>query len=155
MRLIDFLAQACHFAQEHIDDEDTWTTDADWRTRHLMCVSFQVACFLSQHTVEGRGGVPYDVVLDELVQHPMKTEQQWRTIIRQRVADLGGFIDTTIQQSDEDVAPLVRDLLEMIQPCNPQAPELLDHPECPEGHPLACGRCAVAHRARAWLHKNA
>lgn len=86
--LIEFLAKACYYAQSHIDDWDVENTD---REQLLQCNSYQVACFLSQNTVEGNNGVEWDVVLNELVEHPMKSVEQWEKIITNLIKQLGGF----------------------------------------------------------------
>jgi hypothetical protein len=87
--LIGFLAKSCHYAQEHIDDSETWG-DID-RELRLECTSFQVACFLAQNTRRGSDGVEWGVVIDDLVARPMKSEKQWRGVLEALVADLGGI----------------------------------------------------------------
>lgn len=47
---------------------------------------------------------------------------------------------------------LIRDLIEIARPCNPQHPSLQEFDECPADHPYCCGVCAVIHRARAFLN---
>jgi hypothetical protein len=47
-----------------------------------------------------------------------------------------------------DYRNIIRELLEIAQPCNPQHPALQQGDECPEGHKFACGRCDIVHRAR-------
>lgn len=89
--LINFLAKACYYAQEHIDDADAWDTSFSNRENLLQCVSFQVACFLAQNTVLGNEGVECGVVLDDLATHPMKSEKEWEKIIKVLVKDLGGL----------------------------------------------------------------
>lgn len=91
IKLIDFLAQACHYAQEHIDDADAWGVDKDTRENLLQCTSFQVACFLSQNTVDGNQGVDWDVVISQLVEHPAKTIKQWEVIIAELAKQYGGW----------------------------------------------------------------
>lgn len=98
MKLTKLLAKMCSYAQEHID---TWNDDSDTchdddnynRELMLECTSFQVACFLAQNTVEGHHGVEWEVVIDDLTDRPMKTEKQWRKIIKRKVAELGGWKD--------------------------------------------------------------
>ncbi len=90
-KLIEFLAKACHYAQEHIDDADAWPIDRVDREQLLQCTSFQVACFLAQNTKRGDNGVDWDVVLDNLIEHPMKSEAEWRGIIKSLVRQLGGL----------------------------------------------------------------
>jgi hypothetical protein len=89
--LIEFLAKSCHYAQSHIDDADAWDTSVVNREHCLQCTSFQVACFLSQNTVDGRNGVDWDIILDKLVEHPMKSEKKWQKIICNLVNELGGL----------------------------------------------------------------
>jgi hypothetical protein len=90
--LVDFLAKACAYARQHIDDADAWPDDPDFREKSLQCVSFQVACFLAQNTSEGDEGVDCDVVLALLIEHPAKPEKTWRTIINGLAFDLGGWM---------------------------------------------------------------
>ena len=89
--LIEFLAKACYYAQSHIDDGEAWDTSHCNREQLLQCVSFQVACFISQNTVDGGEGVEWCVVIDELVEHPMKSEKQWEKIIKKLIKEYGGF----------------------------------------------------------------
>jgi hypothetical protein len=89
--LIKFLAKNCYYAQEHIDDTQAWDIDEDSRENRLQCVSFSVACFLSQNTVDGVDGVEWDVIINELVEHPMKSEKEWTRIIKKKVKELGGL----------------------------------------------------------------
>lgn len=92
MKLLTFMAKACSYAQEHIDDGQAWPLGEAERTDYLQCVSFQMACFLAQNTVHGHNGVEWEVVIDELTEHPGKTERQWRAIL-DRIArkELGGW----------------------------------------------------------------
>ena len=60
--LLDFLANACYYAQEHIDCPDAWDKSKGYRENLLQCVSYQVACFLSQNTVDGGEGVDWDAI---------------------------------------------------------------------------------------------
>lgn len=91
MNLLSFMAKACHYAQEHIDDEEAWPIGEVEREDYLQCVSYQMACFLAQNTVFGYNGVESDVVLKELAEHPMKSERQWTTILEGIVLRLGGW----------------------------------------------------------------
>lgn len=95
MRLVDFLAQACHFAQEHIDDPEAWSLEGDESSREvqLECTSFMAACFLSQNTVRGSEGVEWSVIIKELVEHPMKSIDEWRVILDARALELCGWTD--------------------------------------------------------------
>lgn len=89
--LVVFMARACHYAQEHIDDAEAWSTDPADREDYLQCVDYQMACFLAQNTVKGDGGVECGVVLDELTAHPLKSVGQWLDILHARVKELGGW----------------------------------------------------------------
>ena len=91
MKLATFMAKACHYAQSHIDDEDAWSTDPSMREDYLQCVSYQMACFFAQNTPLGDNGVEWEVVLEELVEHPMKSEKKWLAIIERIAKQLGGW----------------------------------------------------------------
>lgn len=89
-KLLNYLAKSCHYAQEHIDDLDAW--DNLERPLQLTCVSYQVACFLAQNTIDGlEEGVESDIILDELVELPLKSENQWEKVINQKAKLCGGF----------------------------------------------------------------
>jgi hypothetical protein len=90
-QLISFLAKACYYAQEHIDDAQAWDISPENREQLLQCTSYQVACFISQNTVDGGDGVEWCVVIDELVEHPMKSEKQWEKIITKMIKVYGGL----------------------------------------------------------------
>jgi hypothetical protein len=79
------------YSQEHIDDSDAWSTDPTYRENLLQCTSFQVACFLAQNTVDGSDGVEWDIVLQELVEHPMKPVEEWERIINDKAVLFGGW----------------------------------------------------------------
>lgn len=89
MKLALFLAQMCHYAQEHVGDPDAWDhSDLD----HLMqCTSYQVACFLSQNTRDGSSGVDWSVVHKDLCEMPVKSIEEWQKIINDSVEFLGGW----------------------------------------------------------------
>ena len=89
--LIEFLAKACSYSQEHIDCADAWDTTPEHREELLQCVSYQVSCFVSQNTVDGGNGVDWDIVIDELAEHPMKSVKQWEKIIKRVIKEYGGF----------------------------------------------------------------
>ena len=91
MKLVTFMAKACHYAQEHIDDGAAWPTDEFSREQMLTCTSFQMACFLAQNTVLGSEGVDCNVIIDELTAHPGKSEKKWATIISRMAKELGGW----------------------------------------------------------------
>ena len=94
--LLDFMAKACHYAQEHIHDSDAWPTDEESREKYLQCVSYQMACFLAQNTALGGEGVEWDIVLPELVERGddrpfIKSINQWRYMLEILVDDFGGW----------------------------------------------------------------
>jgi len=91
MKLSTMIAKACHYAQSHIDDLDAWPKGEAERENLLQCTSFQVACFLAQNTVQGKEGVEWEVVIGDLVKHPMKSEKQWEKIINKLAKELGGW----------------------------------------------------------------
>ena len=91
MKLVTFMAKSCSYAQEHIDDKDAWSTDPSMREDYLQCVSFQMACFLSQNTRDGGEGVDWDVVIGPLTEHPMKSEKKWEQILNRIAKQLGGW----------------------------------------------------------------
>ena len=91
MSLLSFMAKACHYAQEHIDDEEAWPTDSDNRLDYLGCVSYQMACFFAQNTAEGSHGVGSDIILDDLIERPMKSEKKWEKILGKIAKELGGW----------------------------------------------------------------
>lgn len=90
--LVLFMAKACNYAQEHIDDPQAWSTEEIDRENMLQCVSYQMACFLAQYTVHGYRGVEWGVVIDDLIAYPMKTEDQWVDILNARAEELGGWL---------------------------------------------------------------
>jgi hypothetical protein len=87
--LIDFMAEACHYAQEHVDDSEAW--DSNHRELYFTCVSYQMSCFLAQNTKRGHGGVESDIVITELCELPMKNIKQWKKILLYYVKELGGW----------------------------------------------------------------
>lgn len=91
MKLVTFMAKACYYAQSHIDCEVAWGKDESQREEYLQCTSMQMACFLAQNTRLGGDGVEWEVVLDKLVEHPMKSEKQWEKILNQKAKELGGW----------------------------------------------------------------
>jgi len=91
MKLVTFLAKACSYAQEHIDDPHAWSIDSLDRENRLQCTSFQIACFLSQNTILGNAGMDWDIIIEELVEHPMKTEQEWEKILNKIAKGYGGW----------------------------------------------------------------
>ena len=93
MQLIDFLAKACHYAQEHVGDPDAWSMKGEDREQYFQCVSYQVACFLAQNTVHGKEGVEWDIVISELVdtKPPVKSEKYWKKTINKIAKEFGGW----------------------------------------------------------------
>lgn len=89
--LLDFMARSCHYAQEHIDDIQAWGFDPDIRENRFQCVSYQMACFFAQNTVNGNSGVESDVVLAQLVEHPAKSIVDWNVILDRIAIELGGW----------------------------------------------------------------
>lgn len=87
--LIKFMAQACHYAQDHIDDPRAW--EKHERPHLLQCTGHMIACFLAQNTVDGGEGVDSNIIDKELEAHPMKTELEWERIMRKLIGDLGGL----------------------------------------------------------------
>ena len=93
MKLDEMLAKACMFAQGHIDDLDAWPSGGAGRVKLLQCTSYQIACFLAQNTRYGHWGVDWSVIIDELVEHPMKSQKEWRKIINDLATKLGGWLE--------------------------------------------------------------
>jgi hypothetical protein len=95
--LLDFMAKACHYAQEHCGDPDAWGEDGG-RVGLLQCTSYQMACFLSQNTVKGSHGVGWDVIIEELTDKALdkndllcKSVGEWKTILQDIADELGGW----------------------------------------------------------------
>lgn len=91
MKLAEFMAEACYYAQAHTDDAEVWSTEPGPRADYLQCTSYQMACFFAEHTVFGDKGVEWDVLIEELVEHPMKSENKWLIIIEKVAQQLGGW----------------------------------------------------------------
>lgn len=91
MKLVTFMAKACYYAQEHIDDAEAWPQSQIDRENYLTCVSFQMSCFLAQNTKLGKGGVDCTVVIEELIERPMKSEKEWEKILNNIAKELGGW----------------------------------------------------------------
>lgn len=89
--LVRFMADACHFAQSHIDDADAWDVDSSSRADRLQCTSMQMACFFAQNTVDGEDGVEWEVILSQLVVHPMKSSDEWEVILSKIAEEFGGW----------------------------------------------------------------
>jgi hypothetical protein len=122
MKLVTMMAKACHYAQSHIDDQDAWKTDEEARLQLLQCVSFQMACFFAQNTVRGSGGVEWEVVIEELIKHPMKSEKQWEKILDKIAEELGGWT----KDSADEIATLKNHLNKVIT-----AAEIIDGQDSP------------------------
>lgn len=93
MKLATFMAKACDYAQEHVDDTEAWSDE--YREFYFTCVSYQMACFFAQNTVRGHNGVESDVILDSLCERPKKSEKQWLKIINSIAKELGGWKSKT------------------------------------------------------------
>jgi len=91
MKMVTMLAKACHYAQEHIDALEAWPKDGETREYLLQCTSFQIACFISQNTVYGKEGVEWEIIIEDLVEHPMKSEKEWKKILNRVAKDYGGW----------------------------------------------------------------
>ena len=92
--LVNFMAEAMHYAQEHCGDPQEWAMDKENRAKRFACCSYQVACFLAQNTRNGSGGVEWEVILDDLCgtkPSPVKSIAQWRRILQGLAAVLGGW----------------------------------------------------------------
>ena len=109
--LVLFMAKACYFAQEHIDDPQVWSIEEIDREEMLQCVSYQMACFLAQNTVDGYKGVEWSVVIDDLIAHPMKTMEQWVEILNARAKELGGWKTVASTESQASELDKVKRLL--------------------------------------------
>ncbi len=133
MDLLTFMANACVYAQEHIDDADAWDTSVGHREELLQCTSFQMACFLSQNTVDGSDGVEWEVVLSELCQHPMKTETEWRAILNDQAAVYGGWLFDTNNETAK-LKEELEALREELRTTSPQ--DIGDFHASPEGERL-------------------
>jgi len=100
--LLDFMAKACHYAQEHVGDPNAWGKNIEDREGYLQCVSFQMACFLSQNTVNGKDGVDWSIVIEELTSQNsinvygmmVKSVKEWKKILQDIADDLGGWKKT-------------------------------------------------------------
>jgi len=97
-QLLDFMAKACHYAQAHVGDPDTWSDDKTVREDLIQCVSYQMACFLAQNTKKGDGGVEWSVIIEELIDNEtdkngmmVKPVSEWKKILQAFVDDLGGW----------------------------------------------------------------
>ena len=101
-QLVEFMAKACYYAQENCGDPETWSTNIEDREEYFQCVSYQIACFLAQNTVEGHGGVDWDIILPCLVEvniningdrsiTMVKSIKEWKKILNKLAKELGGW----------------------------------------------------------------
>ena len=96
--LVDFMAKACHYAQEHCSDPDAWSTDYKRRRERFQCISYQMACFLAHNTVEGNKGVEWNIIINDLVSinrdkngMMVKSIERWKVILNGIAKKLGGW----------------------------------------------------------------
>ncbi len=90
MKLVNMMAKACHYAQEHIENQDAWGTDKKATENLLQCTSFQMACFFAQNTNNGLNGVEWEIVIQPLVE-TIKSEDEWEKILNRIAKELGGW----------------------------------------------------------------
>jgi len=90
MKLVNFMSKACHYAQEHISDPDAWSMKEEDRENMLQCVSYQMACFFAQNTINGNNGVEWEVIINELI-GKTKSEKEWEKILNKIAKELGGW----------------------------------------------------------------
>lgn len=98
LKLLDFMAKACLYAQEHICDPQAWPQDKGNRSNLLQCTSYQIACFLAQNTVEGEAGVESNIILDDLASTKKNADgfmihslAEWKKILNKLVKEMGGW----------------------------------------------------------------
>ena len=103
MKVVNFMAKACHYAQEHyaqeyIGDPDAWGELKQNRENYFTCVSYQMACFFAENTVNGENdGVDCNIVMEELINTKrlkgmmIKSVKEWKTILQDIADDLGGW----------------------------------------------------------------
>ena len=91
--MVSFLARACMYAQSHVGDPDAWDHSRGNLENLLQCTSYQIACFLAQNTRRGSAGVEWEIVINELCDMPVKSEQWWEAKISKLVDDFGGLLD--------------------------------------------------------------
>lgn len=116
--LLQFMAEACYFAQEHISDPQAWgdpmaaPSIKNNRANALQCTSMQMACFLALNTKYGNGGVEWDVLLDELTDPKLnkqgmmqKSIAQWKKIILKVVKSLGGWKEEKKAKPSKCISP--------------------------------------------------
>lgn len=93
LMLLEFLANLCHYSQTspHMSGAGS-VADEDYL---MDLVSYQVACFLANYTVEGGHGVESDIVLSELT-GPRRSLQWWRIRLRRLAKSYGGWKATEL-----------------------------------------------------------
>lgn len=98
--LLKFMAKSCYYAQDHCGDPQAWDNPGQRTDRKylLQCVSYQIACFLAQNTVDGTNGIESDIILEELADKTLddngmmiKDWEDWEVLISKLVEDLGGW----------------------------------------------------------------
>ena len=93
-QLLNFIAQACAFAQNHCSPFDgDLGSGVDKSTRNIMMepTSMMVACFLAHNTNEGHHGVEWHIIHSKLVKREMNP-LEWEKIIDKIVRkELGGW----------------------------------------------------------------
>ena len=93
------LAQICYFAQSHVSDPESWTSNISKRHDYFTTVDFTIACFLTHNTPLGRKeGVECNIIIDDLANTALSengmmelSQKQWENIINKLVEDLGGW----------------------------------------------------------------
>jgi len=88
--LLDFLVNLCYYSQNAPQLGIEAELEAEDAEYWLSLVSYQVACFLANYTVEGSGGVESDVILADLVER-RRSERWWRARMRRLVTSYGGW----------------------------------------------------------------
>lgn len=89
--LVNTIAVICQLAQDHV--RDSWNSYGELVgsiDAMMEPTSYMVACLLAQNTVDGEGGVDWDVVHNKLVYEPLKKEQ-WQFIAKKIIKKFGGF----------------------------------------------------------------
>ncbi len=104
--LLDFMAEACYYAQSHVGDPSVWPANESERQTLLESVSFQMACFFARNTVEGDNGVEWDVVLEKLIStkkdkhgYMVRSISSWKKVLEKIAQELGGWKDQPIKKT--------------------------------------------------------
>jgi hypothetical protein len=98
--LLDFMAEACHYAQDHTTDWEHADPNHqnDW-VYLFECTSHMIACFIAQNTVNGGEGVESCFILDELIKRPNpKSVKDWKAFLKKYVEDYGGFKEIKVDK---------------------------------------------------------